>query len=195
MSKGENTRREILIKSLELFASKGVQNVTTQEIADAVGIKQTGIYRYFKDRNVLLADAISLAAEEGRQYFAKKISDNIDALSLLNAHIEINLRWVAEHRPFNIGFLSVHYFSSQIAEIEKVQAEITTTRTHRFQGIIEQGNREQCWEVKSSDKAAQTLHNYLLGEMLALFNNLKSEPFKKRVSRVQHVSQKLIQLF
>lgn len=194
-TKGEKTRRDILIQSLTLFSMKGVQNVTTSEIANAVGIKQTGIYRYFKDLNTLLADSIRLAAEEGRNYFQEKIPENLNAKSLLSAHIEKNLKWAIEEKPFNVGFLSVHYFSSQIKEVEIVQKEITKTRIMRFQYIIEQGIREHLWKTKDTEKAAIAIHNTILGEMLVAYNNPKDEPFKKRVERVQTIINKMVELF
>lgn len=184
-TKGEITKRNILIQSLTLFSKKGVQNVTTQEIADAVGIKQTGIYRYFKDLDQLLAEAIELAAEEGRIFFQSHTPENLGAKELLLITIENNLKWVIKEKPYNVGFLSVHYFSTQISAIEKVQHTITETRTNRFLNIIHQGVREKVWKVKDPEKAAITVHNFLTGEMLLAYNNPKSETLAERIARVQ----------
>lgn len=185
-TKGENTKRNILIHSLTLFAEKGVQNVAFNEIAQAVGIKQTGIYRYFANRDELLAHAIELAAEEGRLYFKERTPENLAARELLFITVENNLKWVLKHKPFNVGFLSVHYFSTQIKAVEKVQLEITKVRTQRFLHIIDQGIRERAWVVSDSHKKAVTIHHYLTGEMLLAYNNPKSENFEERVKRVQN---------
>lgn len=52
-------KEEIVEVALELAAEQGIKNVTTQAIADRVGIAQPTIFRHFKTR-----DAIFLAAIE-----------------------------------------------------------------------------------------------------------------------------------
>lgn len=60
MYKRSSERKEEIVEvALELTAEQGIKNVTTQAIADRVGIAQPTIFRHFKTR-----DAIFLAAIE-----------------------------------------------------------------------------------------------------------------------------------
>ncbi len=60
MYKRSSERKEEIVEvALELAAEQGIKNVTTQAIADRVGIAQPTIFRHFKTR-----DAIFLAAIE-----------------------------------------------------------------------------------------------------------------------------------
>jgi len=47
-------REEVLRCATELFAEKGYAGTTTQNIADAVGLKRTSLYYYFKTKDELL---------------------------------------------------------------------------------------------------------------------------------------------
>jgi len=56
---GEERKAEIIQSALEIASEEGVSRVTTQAIADRVGIAQPTIFRHFKTR-----DAIFMAAME-----------------------------------------------------------------------------------------------------------------------------------
>lgn len=48
------TRNDIVAASLELFQRRGFDQVTTQEIADAVGVTQRTLFRYFPRKDLIL---------------------------------------------------------------------------------------------------------------------------------------------
>ena len=55
----EQRRQEIVEAALELAAEQGVKRVTTQAIADRVGIAQPTVFRHFKTRDTIFAAAIN----------------------------------------------------------------------------------------------------------------------------------------
>lgn len=48
-----NTREVILEKSLNLFSVKGYQGVTVKEIAKAVGVKDSSLYKHFESKQAI----------------------------------------------------------------------------------------------------------------------------------------------
>lgn len=62
MSKGEATRRHIIMKSAELFNQRGFAGTTLSDITEATGIKKGGIYRYFNSKNELALEAYDYAS-------------------------------------------------------------------------------------------------------------------------------------
>jgi AcrR family transcriptional regulator len=59
----EKTRSAIITQSLKLFAARGYEVVTTQEIADAVGITQRTFFRYFDRKDsIIYASAYNYVA-------------------------------------------------------------------------------------------------------------------------------------
>lgn len=60
----DKRRREILEKSLDVFAKDGYEDVTFQKIADRCGITRTTLYFYFKNkRDIFLAALKQLLSE------------------------------------------------------------------------------------------------------------------------------------
>jgi AcrR family transcriptional regulator len=65
---GQERRAEILTAATDLFASEGYGRVTTRALADRVGLSQTGLYVYFRNKEEILRaicdethDALTLA--------------------------------------------------------------------------------------------------------------------------------------
>ena len=57
-----NKRNIILEKSLELFFNYGIQHITMDDIAEKCGVSKKTIYKYFENKNDLLAHIIKLQA-------------------------------------------------------------------------------------------------------------------------------------
>jgi AcrR family transcriptional regulator len=53
---GHERRGEILTVAKQLFMSEGYETVTTRQLAERVGISQTGLYVYFKNKEEILAE-------------------------------------------------------------------------------------------------------------------------------------------
>ncbi len=54
----EQRKQEIIEAAMDLAAEQGVKRVTTQAIADRVGIAQPTVFRHFKTRDAIFAAAI-----------------------------------------------------------------------------------------------------------------------------------------
>jgi AcrR family transcriptional regulator len=57
-------RREILQKSLILFARHGYADVTFQNIADDCGLARTALYKYFHHKQLIFDGAVTMATNE-----------------------------------------------------------------------------------------------------------------------------------
>lgn len=192
ISKGERTKENILLKALELYGKKGVQNTPFQNIADAVGITQAALYKYFSDRDELLKEAILLGAQKGREFFANKVPDNLSAKENLLIYVEKNLEWCIKGQPFHVAFLSLHYFATQVPAIKKVHGEVMKSRLSKIQELLLAGQDAKAWEITDVESTTLSLHNYLLGEMFAVINNSQLETKTARIERVKSAVLKLL---
>jgi AcrR family transcriptional regulator len=59
--RGGERREEILAHALRLISDAGVHNVSTRQIAQAVGISQPTLYAYFPNRHAMIAEVGSRA--------------------------------------------------------------------------------------------------------------------------------------
>jgi AcrR family transcriptional regulator len=53
---GHERRSEILAAATQLFISQGYETVTTRQLADRVGLSETGLYVYFQNKEEILAE-------------------------------------------------------------------------------------------------------------------------------------------
>jgi len=58
-----NTKERIVYISLELFAQKGFSGVSVRDIASVVGVRESGLYKHFKNKQDIL-DSIMVIMKE-----------------------------------------------------------------------------------------------------------------------------------
>lgn len=76
----EKRRKEILLKSLDVFVEEGYEDVTFQKIADRCGITRTTLYIYFKNKHEIFLGSI----KELMASLEESIKLNINDDSLTN---------------------------------------------------------------------------------------------------------------
>src|SRR4029077_15218765 len=83
MSKGEQTRREIVEKAAPIFNQKGYEGTSLSDLMDATGLQKGGIYRHFSSKEELAGEAFDYAwdrAVRGRLDGVEEISNSVDRL-------------------------------------------------------------------------------------------------------------------
>jgi TetR/AcrR family transcriptional repressor of nem operon len=93
-TKGQNTRRDIVLKAAPLFNKKGYEGTSLSDLMDATGLQKGGIYRHFSSKEELAAAAFDYSwgrAIEGR---LDGVTDLPDCVSRLAKFIDnfVNLR-------------------------------------------------------------------------------------------------------
>ena len=94
----EQRRQEIIEATLELAASLGVKKVTTQAIADQVGIAQPTVFRHFGTRDEIFVAAISYIGEGLFRALAAFFSGSGPADERLRQLVHAQLRFIARNR-------------------------------------------------------------------------------------------------
>jgi TetR/AcrR family transcriptional regulator, transcriptional repressor for nem operon len=83
MTKGQQTRREIIEKAAPLFNQKGYEGTSLSDLMDATGLQKGGIYRHFDSKEELAAAAFDyswLKAANERLDGVDDSSDSVDRL-------------------------------------------------------------------------------------------------------------------
>jgi len=86
MTKGEQTRREIVRKAAPLFNQKGFEGTSLADLMDATGLQKGGIYRHFSSKEELAVEAFDYAwqkAVSGRLDGLDRLPDAVDRLKKL----------------------------------------------------------------------------------------------------------------
>jgi len=83
MTKGEQTRRDIVEKAAPLFNQKGFEGTSLADLMQATGLQKGGIYRHFSGKRELAAEAFDYAWEKavrGRLDGVAEVPDCVDRL-------------------------------------------------------------------------------------------------------------------
>jgi TetR/AcrR family transcriptional repressor of nem operon len=83
MTKGEQTRRDIVEKAAPLFNQKGFEGTSLADLMQATGLQKGGIYRHFSGKKELAAAAFDYAWEKavhGRLDGVADVPDCVDRL-------------------------------------------------------------------------------------------------------------------
>jgi TetR/AcrR family transcriptional repressor of nem operon len=83
VTKGEQTRREIVQKAAPLFNQKGFEGTSVSDLMKATGLKKGGIYRHFSSKEELATEAFDYSWERavrGRQDGLEEVADCVNRL-------------------------------------------------------------------------------------------------------------------
>jgi TetR/AcrR family transcriptional repressor of nem operon len=83
MSKGEQTRQEIVQKAAPLFNQKGYEGTSLRDLMEATGLQKGGIYRHFSSKEELAGEAFDYSwqrAVSRRQDGIEDIPNCVDRL-------------------------------------------------------------------------------------------------------------------
>ena len=107
--------------AIELFLKKPIAAVTIRDVAAASGVGEATIYRYFSNRaNLLVACAVKLQAEVGREFLSPVQTDGLGKI----AHFYGTYLAMFRVRPELYRFLSdfdAYCISEGITEMEEYQ--------------------------------------------------------------------------
>lgn len=91
-------RRDIIAKSIQLFAEQGYDGVTYQKIADNCGIARTTLYKYFHNKRQIFSTAIWEVANMLTGRYAEILPSKASAVGRLDRVIHAVLQLLFEQR-------------------------------------------------------------------------------------------------
>src|SRR5260370_38420972 len=83
MTKGQETKQEIVRKAAPLFNQKGYAGTSPSHLMDATGLQKGGIYRHFSGKEELATEAFDYSwqkAVTGRLEGVENLPDSVDRL-------------------------------------------------------------------------------------------------------------------
>ncbi|MFP5404452.1 MAG: TetR/AcrR family transcriptional regulator [Gammaproteobacteria bacterium] len=150
-------REEIVRVTLDLAAKQGVDDVTTQDMAQAMGVTQGAVFRHFPSKDAIwlavmhwvrdrLMGVLGRAAEQGR--------DPLDALArMFAAHID----FIAAH-PAIPRVLTSEHLHTRSQALRQLVTEIMLGYEARVAGLLEAAKAEGLARADLDAHAAATLY-------------------------------------
>ncbi len=144
---------EILNKSIELIAEKGIQNLTIKNLSKKIGISEPAIYRHFENKFEILKGILIFLKDEIESKF-----NSLDKNEKSNAILKLEKIFNFHIAKFNSNpyFASV-IFSEELFKNNKILSEaiksIMVFNIERIKIIIKEGQKSG--EIKSMIKAEE----------------------------------------
>ncbi len=156
MGKPHAQRKDEIIRSaLDLAAETGVKKVTTQAIADRVGIAQATVFRHFKTRDSIFAEAIEWLAGQLFETLAICFNDQtLAANERLNMLIQRQLGIISRHKGLPRLLFSDRLHIESPA-LKGVVQTIMNRYTQQLGLLIDEGKAQGCFrqDVNSTETA------------------------------------------
>lgn len=111
-----DTKSRIQAAARELFAQKGVQRTSLQEIADRLGITKAALYYHFQSREDLVRSIVQPLIDEGEAFIRGQEAQPAGARALLEGYFDFHYR----HRHQMILILTEYATLTELDLIEVV---------------------------------------------------------------------------
>jgi AcrR family transcriptional regulator len=138
---GEERREEIVRAVLDLAAEQGVKQVTTQAIADRVGIAQPTVFRHFKTRDAILRAALEWIGKGLLTVVTPILAGRGPADARLRQLLALQLQFISQRKGLP-RLLFSERLHLEDPELKAVVRRIMDTYTGKLRALLEDGVTE-----------------------------------------------------
>ncbi|PHS38852.1 MAG: TetR family transcriptional regulator [Robiginitomaculum sp.] len=163
---GDERRAEIIQSSLELAAEVGIAKVSTQAIADRVGIAQATVFRHFKTRNDIFRAVLEFVAGNVFKALEGQMLSDKPADVRLETFIRRHLAMVSKVKgvPRIIFSDRLHV---EDPELKKTVQGIVTKLTGNIAELIKDGIKEGVFDKSvNPDQMARMVVTLVQGSVV-----------------------------
>lgn len=158
---GSNTRSELIEMARQLFASKGFDNTTMNEIAAQSGKGRRTLYTYFKSKSDIFLAVIDSEINRILEAIEEILPLQLPADEKLKRYILCRLDQVKDTVIRN-GSLKAEFFQDVI-QLEHARRRIDVRELTILRSILQQGIEEGTFEIDNASVVAVTIHYALRG--------------------------------
>ncbi|MCK5335645.1 MAG: TetR/AcrR family transcriptional regulator [Gammaproteobacteria bacterium] len=134
----EERRKEIVQATMDLAAEEGIKRVTTQAIADRVGIAQPTVFRHFKTRDAIFSAVIGWIAENLFKAISSGLNPDEQADEQLRKLIQRQLGFINKHRAIPKVLFS-DFLHLESPKLKTSLQEVMNRYIKRVTQLLQQG--------------------------------------------------------
>ena len=155
------TRAKLVDVARQLFAKKGVDNTTMNDIGVASTKGRRTLYTYFKSKEeiyvAVVESELDKLAEALDKVVAENIAPDVKILKLIETHLDA-IKLIV-HRN---GTLRASFFRD-IWQVERVRRNLNLHEIALFKQVLTEGNDQGLFDVDNVDILADILHYCVKG--------------------------------
>ena len=155
------TRAKLVDVARQLFAKKGVDNTTMNDIAVASTKGRRTLYTYFKSKEeiyvAVVESELDKLAEALDKVVAENITPDVKILKLIETHLDA-IKLIVQRN----GTLRASFFRD-IWQVERVRRKLNLHEIALFKQVLTEGNDQGLFDVDNVDSLADILHYCVKG--------------------------------
>ncbi|RZF21039.1 TetR/AcrR family transcriptional regulator [Halobacteriovorax vibrionivorans] len=167
MKKGELQRAKIIDIAIGQIAEKGIAATSFQKIADTLGISQSGVFHYFKNKTELFLGVLESILERRTELINQLITPTDDSIGRIRKHCQASLTWLIDKPSEAKIILYLYQQSSTNSVVLPFGEKVILNGRNRLEDLIVEGQAEGSISPKVDAKLwGRLLHEFLTGSLM-----------------------------
>lgn len=155
---GADERREEIIRvTLELAAKQGVDDVTTQDMAQAMGVTQGAVFRHFLSKDAIWLAVMQWVRDRLMGVLGRAVEQGRDPLDALQRMFFAQIDFIASHPAIPRVLMSEH-LHGRSAALRRLVTEIMLGYEAKIAGLLADAQTQGLARADLDVHAAATLY-------------------------------------
>ena len=155
---GADARREEIIRvTLELAATQGVDDVTTQDMAQAMGVTQGAVFRHFPSKDAIWLAVMQWVRERLMAVLGRAAAEGRDPLDALERMFFAHIDFIAGY-PAIPRVLTSEHLHGRGGALRELVTELMLAYEARVAGLLEEAKAAGLARADLDAHAAATLY-------------------------------------
>jgi len=155
---GADQRREEIIRvTLELAARQGGDDVTTQDMAKAMGVTQGAVFRHFPSKDAIWLAVMQWVRERLMTVLGQAAAAGSDPLDALQRMFFAHIDFIVGHPAIPRVLMSEHLHGRSTA-LRKLVTEIMLAYEEKIAGLLQAAQSQGLARADLDTRAAATLY-------------------------------------
>jgi AcrR family transcriptional regulator len=155
---GADERREEIIRvTLELAAQQGVDDVTTQDMAQAMGVTQGAVFRHFPSKDAIWLAVMQWVGEQLMGVLGRAAAQGRDPLDALGRLFFAHIEFIAGH-PAIPRVLTSDHLHRRSAALRQLVTEILLAYEGKVAALLDEAKAQGLARADLDSHAAATLY-------------------------------------
>lgn len=155
---GADERREEIIRvTLELAARQGVDDVTAQDMAQAMGVTQGAVFRHFPSKDAIWLAVMQWVRERLMSVLGRAAAEGRDPLDALQRMFFAHIDFIAGHPAIPRVLMSEHLQGRSTA-LRKLVTGIMLAYEEKIAGLLQAAQAQGLARADLDTHAAATLY-------------------------------------
>jgi len=153
----EERQREIIRVSIELAAEKGVDSVTTQDMADAMQLTQGAIFRHFATKDDIWVAVIEWIRDRLMKAVGKAAAEATDPLDAIERMFFAHIAFIGKH-PAIPRLLFSELLHKKNSKLRQLIEGIISGYEARIAGLLEDAKSQSLVPADLNSQSAAVLY-------------------------------------